>query len=401
MAALVSPSARMNRSESRPRHPSEIVQQIPRGSLRGMRVMFINMPLRESAKPNTPPQGPGLMAARLRSEFGAEPSIVDLNAYRIKDEDAAARNLPHGRHLTLREARELIEKHISFHGEPDVVAFSGMITTLRWQKVIATLMREILPDVFLVSGGGLATEIKKALFTSIPELDTISHSEGDDVIVLITNDVKSTRHLPAARRNASFSPSGGYVVETDGRRKFVYEGNRPARLDGLPFAAWDLLERDALGNPVLEWYIETPVWGMEANNSSATPFTMRRSLTTVSSRGCPYACAFCYRGAQGERFYGMRSPEDLAKEVSWLKERYDIDFVGFPDDNFGVSVDRISLLPKTLGPLKVRWGTHTRLDEADERLKDMAEAGCIYIGFGAGSARPPVLTAMNKGGFIP
>jgi len=30
----------------------------------------------------------------------------------------------------------------------------------------------------------------------------------------------------------------------------------------------------------------------------------------------------------------------------------------------------------------------------------MAEAGCVYIGFGAESASPKVLKAMNKGGFI-
>ena len=83
-------------------------------------------------------------------------------------------------------------------------------------------------------------------------------------------------------------------------------------------------------------YINTPVWGLAANNSSATSFSMKRSLTTVSSRGCPYACSFCYRGSQGERLYGMRSPEHIAKQVRGYVDRYDLDFIGFPDDNFAV-----------------------------------------------------------------
>jgi radical SAM superfamily enzyme YgiQ (UPF0313 family) len=48
----------------------------------------------------------------------------------------------------------------------------------------------------------------------------------------------------------------------------------------------------------------------------------------------------------------------------------------------------------------IRWGTHTRMDEADERAYKMAESGCVYIGFGAESADEHTLTLMNKGGFI-
>ena len=50
-----------------------------------IRVTFVNMPLRESANPNNPPAGPGLLSAILRN-YGAIPSILDLNAYRIQDE---------------------------------------------------------------------------------------------------------------------------------------------------------------------------------------------------------------------------------------------------------------------------------------------------------------------------
>ena len=55
---------------------------------------------------------------------------------------------------------------------------------------------------------------------------------------------------------------------------------------------------------------------------------------------------------------------------------------------------------KDYGVDHVRWGTHTRMDEADERAFKMAESGCIYIGFGAESADEHTLTLMRKGGFI-
>jgi len=381
---------------------TELVRDIVPSEFEGTTVTFINMPLRESALPNTPPEGPLILAAILRN-FGAETHIIDLNAYRIKDEAAMQRNLPNGRHLTYNEAEQMFLKHLHNVGDQDIVAFSGKITTLRWQEEMAKIVRRHQPEAFLVSGNGLATEIRMGLFNWIPELDAIARSEGDDAILIIAKDAKLIKEKGwnGAINSGQLSPF--YKGEISGRHRFMYEGNRPSNLDMLPYGALDLLESDPYGYNVLEDYINVPVWGIGANNSSATPFTMKRSLTTVSSRGCPYACAFCYRGAQGERNYGMRSPEHIARQVRGYVDKYDLDFIGFPDDNFAVDKRRIKNFPpvfKEYGLEHVRWGTHTRMDEADARLYDMAEFGCVYIGFGAESAAEDTLKNMKKGGFI-
>ncbi len=106
-----------------PMHPSDRVQKLSMDALSGVHVCFINMPLRESARPNTPPQGPGLMAARLR-QYGATPTIIDLNGYRIDDADAQKRGLRNGRHLSHEEAKKLILAHFEKHGEPDIAGIS-------------------------------------------------------------------------------------------------------------------------------------------------------------------------------------------------------------------------------------------------------------------------------------
>jgi radical SAM superfamily enzyme YgiQ (UPF0313 family) len=382
------------------RHPSEFVRELSFSDLAGLRVTFINMPLRENARPNTPPQGPALLAARLRL-YGAEANIVDLNAYRIKDTAAAARNADGiGRHLTYDEARGLLDRHFSKHGEPHIIGLSGMITTLRWQEEITRQCRALAPQSFIVSGGGLSTELKDGLFQWMPGLDAIADSEGDDIVLVLAKTVKDAMQGGVARRDRLLSETPFFVGLIHGRNRYVFGGDRPTNLDELPFAAWDLLEEDVDGERILEKYIEVPVWGLAANNSSATPFAMKRSLTTVSSRGCPYACAFCYRGAQGERNYGMRTAENIANEARWLVETYGVDFVGFPDDNFAVDKRRIAQLPDAFSGLGIRWGTHTRLDEADDRLDDMARSGCVYIGFGAESASSNTLQHMRKGGHI-
>ena len=383
-------------------HPYELLKNFKFTELKGVKITFINMPLRESALPNTPPEGPAILASIVRQYEGL-PYIIDLNGYRIKDNLSKKRKLLNGRHLTYDEAEQMIITHLNNVGDQDIIAFSGKITTLRWQEKVAEIVKKLQPDCFLVTGNGLSTEIKEGLFNWIPELDAIARSEGDDIIPLICKDALLIKEKGwnGAIKSGKLSPY--FAGEINGKYRFVYEGDRPYNLDKIPYAAWDLLESDPYGRNILEDYIKVPVWGIAANNSSATPFTMKRSLTSVSSRGCPYACAFCYRGAQGERNYGMRSAENLAVQIKEYVDKYNLDFIGFPDDNFAVDKRRIDKMVDVFieyGISHIRWGTHTRMDEADERAYKMAESGCIYIGFGAESADQNTLTAMNKGGFI-
>ena len=381
-----------------PHHPADVIGEIHPNELRGLKVLFVNMPLRESALPDNTPEGPLILAAILR-ELGAEVTIMDLNAYRIQDEDATRRGLSNGRHKNLKEAEELLLAHLGKYGDQDLIALSGMITTLHWQEDMARMIRKWQPSAFLVSGGGLATEIKLGLFEWIPELDAIGDSEGDDIIITIARDVKTMKDLGRERAIRSGRISPYYL---DGLGKFNYIGNRPRNLDLLPYPAYELLSSDVFGENILERYIQAAIWGIGANNSSAAPFTMTRSLNKVSSRGCPHACAFCYRGAQGERKWGMHSADYIARLLRRLIDTYEIDFLGIVDDNFAISKERCAELPSAFKAhgVNCRWGTHLRLDEADARLEPMAEAGCIYIGFGAESASATVLERMKKGGFI-
>ena len=61
------------------------------------------------------------------------------------------------------------------------------------------------------------------------------------------------------------------VIESlilDGACEFLNE-HRSQQYESI-----DLIESDPYGYNILEDYIKVPVWGTEANNSSATPFVM-------------------------------------------------------------------------------------------------------------------------------
>lgn len=387
-------------------HPEDLIVDMGPNELCGQRWTFVNMRLRESAVPNSPPKGPAILAAILR-QYGAEVSILDLNAYRIKDDIAVKRNLPNGRHLSDEEAELLLARHLNKRGDQDVIAMSGMITTLRGQEAFAKSVRRLQPDCFLVSGGGLATELRTGLFNWIPELDAVAHSDGDAIVLSIGRDVKRIKEKGLRRAFQAGILSPYRLDEVSGRIRFMYEGQRPRDLDNLPYDAFDLLETDPDGRNLMEEvFIPTPIWGIAANNSSATPFITKRSLSTIATRGCPHACKYCFRGIFGEdRVYRVRSFRHLGRQILKFVQDYEVDFVGHSDDNFAIDKPnghRLKDMPRVYRDLgiNIRWGTHTRLDEADNRLVYMREAGCVYIGYGAESASAEVLESMGKGGYI-
>ena len=374
------------------------------------------MPIREQAKPNNAPLGLCLLAAQLKN-YGAKVNILDLNSFRIKDKIATERKLENGRVLLAEEAESKINNFVKIN-DYHLVALSGLITTLAWQKSVLEMVKKLSPSSFVVSGGGLATQFREDLFNWMPDLDGVAHSEGDNIIIKIARDaylVNKDKSNTISKRAEIIAPNKTIIKE--GKIYAIYAGGRPSNLNNLPLPDWEVLKNDPDNKTILENYLTSPIWGKEARNSSATSFSMKRSINTVSSRGCPFACKFCFRGAQGERNYGIRSPENLFCEMKLYVEKYGIDFLGYVDDNFAVSRKRIFDLEHLVGDWVDKnglvWGTHARLDEAADikssenssielnsplRVNSMYNAGCRYIGFGAESASPRMLELMGKGG---
>lgn len=396
-------------------HPTDIIKDISYKDIAEVNVVFINMPLRETAVPTITPEGPLLMATNLIKNYGVNASIIDLNAYRIKDEVAEQRGLPNGRRLNYNETLAKIRNHFRKHGEPTLVGLSGMITTLERQQEVSRIVKDLFPNVFLLSGNGLATELKTNLFGYIPELDAVARSEGDDVIVKAVYDAKIIREQGMASAINSGKLLPYYLGAINGQHRVMYEGNRPRNLDALPFNDLELIREDADGFQVLEVYLGNPKWGgKEAKDSSATPFTMERSTNSSSSRGCPFDCEYCNRNAQGERNWGTRSAEHMAQELMFYIQNYRADFHCYVDDNFAVRMDRIKDMVEVFRAhgIKIPWGTHTRLDEMAGiklvsgklvtenplRVELMAKSGCKYVGAGPESASERVLEAIGKGG---
>jgi radical SAM superfamily enzyme YgiQ (UPF0313 family) len=264
----------------------------------------------------------------------------------------------------------------------DVAGVSGLITTYRFQKWLIPILKEIRPQVPVVSGGGLATTISPLLFDQTP-LDIAVIGEGEQTMRQVCEALQKGSDLSTVdgirfRRN-------GHVAETVQRKNIE-------NLDSIPFPAWDLLPMDI--------YLQNPIWGDVAGNSSGfrKDVSVKRSMNIISSRGCPFSCNYCYH-LFGRSSYRFRSVENIVAEIDILVDRYGVDFIGFVDDNMMASRKRMLEFCDAMEAKRfpITWGCHGRVTSAEPKiLQRMAEAGCVWIGYGIESGSPAMLHAMNK-----
>jgi len=125
-----------------------------------------------------------------------------------------------------------------------------------------------------------------------------------------------------------------------------------------------------------------------------------RDITTkriLVSRGCPYACSFCFNHYYNEmykgkgRFVRFRKPEKIIQEIKELKKKYPVTTISFSSDTFTLNhkwlFEFLDLYKKELS---IPFICNSRANEITEEVaKKLAEAGCYYTSFGveAGSER--------------
>lgn len=151
-------------------------------------------------------------------------------------------------------------------------------------------------------------------------------------------------------------------------------------LDALPFPAWDLVD--------LPRYQK--IWRERHGYYS---------MNMVTTRGCPYHCNWCAKPIWGQR-YNVRSPENVAAEMKWLKEQYQPDHVWFADDILGLKPGWIEHWANCLreADAVIPFKCLTRADLVTESsAAALAAAGCQTVWVGAESGSQKILDAMEKG----
>jgi radical SAM superfamily enzyme YgiQ (UPF0313 family) len=118
-----------------------------------------------------------------------------------------------------------------------------------------------------------------------------------------------------------------------------------------------------------------------------------KATTIITSRGCPYNCAFCSSIWRGVRFH---SANYVLKELDEI-QAYGFYAVHFFDDVFTLKRKRLKAICNGLRERKMSWRCFISGNTAtDDMLSLMSKSGCKEIAMGIESGSNDALKAINK-----
>lgn len=251
--------------------------------------------------------------------------------------------------------------------QPELVGLSGFTPKFGAAARVAEISKADDPDRPVIIGGPHATLCPEEILHISPHIDAAVIGEGEATILELCKHFGGHRGKPPDAVAGVAFRANGSIARTPERR-------RTRTLDEFPLPARELL----LGQ------------------ATYTPEDMGLLMT---SRGCPFACAYCAITVWGRRM-AYRSVENVVTEMRRVKARYGTRQFAFKDDTFTLNRRRVVELCERLiaERLDVNWDCNTRVNLVDEPLlRLMRRAGCNEIKFGIESGSDRVLGILDKG----
>ena len=238
-------------------------------------------------------------------------------------------------------------------GEADIYGITASTPDYPLSLEIASIARSKNKDSWVVLGGVHATAVPQTIGG---EFDKLVIGEGERAFQEIIED---------------------FCRGNDEKR--FYKCTRIEDLDTLPFPARHLLPVDSV--------------------FSRNAFSVGGDLagTIITSRGCPFGCAFCASEVMWSRRVRFRSPQNVVSEIRHMIDEYGVRALRFQDDTMTLNKKRFRKLCEKIAPLGIKWRVTTRVDVASpEVLSMMKEAGCEEVGYGIESLSQEVLDKIDK-----
>ena len=188
----------------------------------------------------------------------------------------------------LKMLDEEIEKKLS-EIKPDIIGITIMTATFYAGQKLIKLIRNILPKTVIIAGGSHPSALPEETLKEIPELDIAIRGEGEMTMLELVQTLENNKNLKEVR--GIYYRENNKIVSTP-IRELVQN------LDSLPFPARDKFPLDK--------YKTHPPYGRK------NPY-----MHLITSRGCPFNCAFCSKSVFGRRLR-MRTAVNVVDEVEEL-----------------------------------------------------------------------------------
>jgi len=261
-----------------------------------------------------------------------------------------------------RRRKPAVKQFLDYLTQVDshIVGISVMCTTLPTVLGALRELKAIRPDQLVILGGPAATDAPDIILRHFP-VDIIVRGEGEETIVELMRALDDEHDL-ANVRGISFRRNGR-IIHTPSRPRIT-------NLDRLPFVAYHRIDFA----------------------------DYERTAIVLTSRGCPYRCAFCSAHSVWQRRVTYRSAQHIAEEIRRIQSA--IAQVQFWDDTFVLRPQRVFELLEEFEATgtALSWSCGGRIDlMTTELLERMSANGCEELYFGVESGSNRVLDRIRKG----
>ncbi|MEC7641288.1 MAG: radical SAM protein [Nitrospinota bacterium] len=302
------------------------------------------------------PLGAGLLGTILKYA-GCEVKILDLPVERMLNPD-----------FTDEELLTYIGRF-----KPKFMAMSVWSPTAAAAFELADTVKSRYPDIPLVFGGPHLTSFPEATLRRYQSIDIVAEGEGEATILELAE------HFDKGEPTLKNILGIGYRVNGEP----VFNASRP-RLDDLNDLP--LVDRSLFK---LEGYLPLP-----------QRYKRLPTANLVTSRGCPYACTFCFEAGRFGLKFRAQSVERVIEEIQYLQREYGVKEINFWDDIFLVNKKWIYAFCDAIEKenINISWTCESRVDHVNpELLQRIAKAGCYSIFYGFEAGTDELLEDMEKG----
>jgi radical SAM superfamily enzyme YgiQ (UPF0313 family) len=264
---------------------------------------------------------------------------------------------------------DLSQSMLGFSATTDVVELA--IDLCNWIK------SRPLPHPFCVLGGHHATALPRHTMEA-SRFDCLVCGEGEAATKELLEALRPGRCRPFGVRGTWERTTDGHIIQNPPRPEFC-------DLKDLPQPAYELVDFE--------------FWrgGIRTHDASC-----RRVGYLLTSRGCPFRCAFCSSNNIWGRKLRHMPIEAALDMVERVVDSYRLDGISFLDDDLVANHKRMSqfcagLVRRGLHK-RIIWEAHSTAAFADPDIFHiMKDAGCVLVRIGLESGSDRVLRYLKQG----
>jgi anaerobic magnesium-protoporphyrin IX monomethyl ester cyclase len=253
--------------------------------------------------------------------------------------------------------------------KPDIVGVTAATVTYFPALKILKATKAALPNCVTLIGGPHVTVLDERTFTDSPDVDIVVRGEGEQTMLELAALVSEGKmENLSGVLGVTFKKNGKLVASAD--RPFIED------IDSLPRPAHHLFDMTRY----------------RINGKNYMPI--------ITSRGCPFNCAFCLASKMCGSGFRARSPSKVVDELEWLRDTFGAGAFAFYDDTFTHDINRAIAICDEMQArgFLLPWDCRTRVDRiSKELLMKLRATNCQLIHFGVESGSQQLLNIMRKG----